>query len=341
MKLCDSIQRLFDEVVATESELHSVWIWRGLCANPNAISILEIADPKNIHRDSLLQNENALHLFPKNFSGSEWHSVCANKNALHLLSKLPDDLQFCWYTLAKNPNAHEHILKHHQTMGKGLFENPNPLIFDFMRLDTYDWRASYNILLQLAANPVFFDIILPIIEKRFRSFPTPELEIHLFHQFSKNPRAVPWLEKFPHKIDWRALSSNPAALHLLETNPEKISLINLASNPCERAMILLVGICASSSRYLGNSFEFLSRFFENPYAVPFWDKIIDLRALFRIKHNAPHLHIVFKNPAIFVYDYDLMRQRFISSFGQELLATIYSPQNAHKWAGWQIHDLVS
>jgi hypothetical protein len=40
----------------------------------------------------------------------------------------------------------------------------------------------------------------------------------------ENPNAVPLLEQYPEKIDWRILSRNPEAMYLLEKNVDKMYL---------------------------------------------------------------------------------------------------------------------
>ena len=48
---------------------------------------------------------------------------------------------------------------------------------------------------------------------------------------SANPNAIPLLEQNPDKIDWRWLTGNPNAIPLLEQNPDKIAWWMLSANP--------------------------------------------------------------------------------------------------------------
>ena len=47
---------------------------------------------------------------------------------------------------------------------------------------------------------------------------------------SRDPNAVPLLEKYPEKIHWQWLSENPNAIHLLEQHPERIDWTYLSEN---------------------------------------------------------------------------------------------------------------
>ena len=49
-------------------------------------------------------------------------------------------------------------------------------------------------------------------------------------ELSKNPSAIPLLEKYPNIINWSALSSNPNAIELLEKYPDKINWDELSKN---------------------------------------------------------------------------------------------------------------
>ena len=47
------------------------------------------------------------------------------------------------------------------------------------------------------------------------------------------------------------------------------------------------------------------------------------------------------NPCLklFSFDFEKIKHHFLSTFGTELIATQFHPQNAHKWPGWQIDGL--
>jgi hypothetical protein len=48
---------------------------------------------------------------------------------------------------------------------------------------------------------------------------------------SRNPNAIPLLEKNLDKIDWDILSINPNAIYLLEKNKQKINPTYMSQNP--------------------------------------------------------------------------------------------------------------
>jgi hypothetical protein len=48
---------------------------------------------------------------------------------------------------------------------------------------------------------------------------------------SRNPNAIPILEKNLDKVNWFELSENSNAIHLLEKNIDKVDWLSLSSNP--------------------------------------------------------------------------------------------------------------
>ena len=60
-----------------------------------------------------------------------------------------------------------------------------------------------------------------------------------YFDLSRNPCAVPFLQRNPEKIHWDELSRNPEAIDLLEQNPEKINFYQLSANTNPRAIALL------------------------------------------------------------------------------------------------------
>ena len=58
----------------------------------------------------------------------------------------------------------------------------------------------------------------------------PFEKINWFY-LSRNPNAIPILEKNLDKIDWICLSANPNAIPILEKNLDKVNWIGLSRNP--------------------------------------------------------------------------------------------------------------
>jgi hypothetical protein len=50
-------------------------------------------------------------------------------------------------------------------------------------------------------------------------------------QLSRNPNAIPILEKNLDKVNWWYLSKNPNAIHMLEKNLDKVNWYYLSLNP--------------------------------------------------------------------------------------------------------------
>jgi hypothetical protein len=148
---------------------------------------------------------------------------------------------------------------------------------------------------------------------------------------SLNPLAVPWLEAHPEDINWMFLSENPAAVHLLERNKGRIDISRLSRNTNEKAVKII---------YENDIFTFffashvIENLMENPSAL---SRFTNFPIHFFLKKPGTLLTNLFGNPAIVLYDYVKMQHQFLSTFGKELVETLYHPKNADKWEGWQIY----
>ena len=99
------------------------------------------------------------------------------------------------------------------------------------------------------------------------------------------------------------MCKNPAAIHIIEANLDKIDMFWLSSNP---AAIHLLEKDKINWCWLSY----------NPAAIDLLEQNQD-----KIDWDA-----ISENPAIFVYDYE----RMVRPFTEELIATVYHPDNFKK-----------
>ena len=102
---------------------------------------------------------------------------------------------------------------------------------------------------------------------------------------------------------------NPAAVHILEKNPDKLVGATLSSNPAA-IHLLQANPDKINWRYLSGNHAAIHLLEQNQDKIN-WD-------------------ILSQNPAIFEYDYTNMT----CPFKEELLATIYHPDNISKFREW-------
>lgn len=115
-------------------------------------------------------------------------------------------------------------------------------------------------------NPLAIKLIGKIMHNKIEGLP----DFHSLNQrdtsiiwnnLSKNPHAIPLLEKNPEKINWIYLSENPAAIPILKKNLEKVNWISLSRNP---VAISILEENADKINWLSLS--------ENPNAIPLLEK---------------------------------------------------------------------
>jgi len=129
-------------------------------------------------------------------------NLCAHADLVYLEPHL-DKLN--WLNLSMNPNAMPLIEQHLE------------------RKDDLNWSV-------LCSNPAIESLLNSNV------FHLCEKEIDWKH-LSRNPDAIPFLEKHLDKVNWYYLCDNEEAISILEQHPEKIEWFALSSNP--NAMRLL------------------------------------------------------------------------------------------------------
>lgn len=237
--------------------------WPGFCGieNPDILPLLE----QNLHRIEwwqLSRNPVAAPLLAKHLDKIDWSTLCYNSNPaiLPLLEQHPEKLD--WNNLCKNPIATPLLLKY------------------YTRIDYYYLcqNTDKRVLSHLAAGcwtEWFFCGLLSWMD---------------WHSLSRNPIAVPLLEKYPQKIVWSMLccNPNPDVLPLMEKYPDKIE------------------------------WEYLS---SSPHVFPLLDKHPHLAVNLDWKRFSA-------NPGIFM-TYDDLRRR-IAPFKQDLLQQALHPRRIHR-----------
>jgi len=161
-------------------------------------------------------------------------------------------------------------------------------------------------------------------------------------EFSKNPAAVPTLEKYPENIYWQYLckNTNPRAMPLIEQNLHRADRFHLSANL--NAIPIL-------ERYPDNiEIEHLAT---NPNGMPLFEKYLhcvsgdnlhDIRTGLSMNPSAIPLLVanpilidwqwISQNPAIFVYDYNTMRRtKCKSSWICEYTDKIYDPNRIQRY----------
>jgi hypothetical protein len=264
-------------------------------SNPNFINLLEHHMDKFDHKNEIL-----------------WHDIFINPHAIYLIEKNIDKLfnnDAHWFPLSKNPHPRAlRILKEHpdKISFKALSMNTNLEAIQLLE-ENYD-KIHFPVL---CMNPS----AICLIERRLSEPYIPEIDFLDFRSetpfknihwgyLSSNENAIHILEKNIDLIDWHYLSSNPNAVRLLEQHPDKIKWSQLCFN--ENAIHLI-------EKNLDKvDWRFLS---ENPNAIHILEANKD-------KINYKHLS---KNSAIFVYDYDAMRESY-KDLKEELMKVMWSPE---------------
>lgn len=262
--------------------------------NPNAIHILE-QDTSKINLYILCDNPslNAIYILEKyldTFDDIYWYDIFANPNAINIIEKNIDKLftnNAFWTPLSSNYNA-MHILKKYpdKICIKGLCSNTHPQAIKILEKN-YD-KINWNILCK---NPN----AIHLIERKLTEPYIPEIDFLDFR------------DERPYKnINWDTLCMNPNAVHILERNLDKINYDYLCYNENAKAIDLLEQNQDKINWYILSA---------NPSAIYLLEANKD-------KVNYKHLS---KNPAIFIYDYETMRQNH-KELKEELIMKRWNPE---------------
>lgn len=324
-----------------------------LSNNPRAIRLLEKNQDK-INWQALSFIPEAIHLLEKNQDKIDWRALSSNPAAIHLLEKNPDKID--WYRLSSNPAAIQFLEKNpDKIVWHSLAINTNPdamILFEknYFKLMFYEWHG-------LCKNPH----AMPFIESEWRATQI----IDWFYKWfccctfrtsckikwkslclNTNPSAISLLEKNPDKIHWDYLSRNPAAIRLIKENLEKICWSSLSFNTDPGAIHLLENEIRTNPH---NSIHW-NVLSQNSGAIHILEKYPNRFSMFclvgntnpeamrliesycKTRHYIPWFELL-KNPNIFTYDYDQMKESKIR-LHEELIRNMFHPLNMEKFDGW-------
>jgi hypothetical protein len=257
----------------------------------------------------LSKNPNAISLLEKNPEKICWISLSSNENAVHLLEK--NFKKINWHSLMINPNALHLIQKYKKnTQWFYLGYNPNPNVIDIF--NKYPQERYY-------LNSACVHTPVPLLSEFDNN---PQGWGFNWLKLSRRHDAIHILEKFMDKICWNNLSSNPAAIHLLEKNKENINWFGLCRNP--NAIKLIEENLDKFTKYHWYNLS------ANPSAIDLLEK----------HQDKIDWHTLSSNPAIFVYDYEAMRESH-KDLKEELLQVALHPDRIEQWLkmGMELEDM--
>ncbi len=273
--------------------------WPNLCTNINATELIK----QNLDKADwywLSGNPNAVEILEQNLDRVNWSSLSYNPNAVHILEQYPNKID--WNVIPRNRNA-IHIIE--------------------ANLDKIKW---YNLLANESA--------MHIIEANIHKFRYCE-------ELSINFNAVKFLKQYPNLIDWYFLgyNQNPEAIQIMRDNMDKVVFESLSSNEAPEAVQLLN---ENKENIVWTTMS------GNASAIAIMEETPDLIDMEYLFTNAGAFHLIepmldsmdalqwadlSTNPAIFTYDYDLIKKtnaeknncvnewfnqpRFIAKFIQE------------------------
>ena len=137
----------------------------------------------------------------------------------------------------------------------------------------------------------------------------------LFLNLNFNENAIELLKKNLDKIYWSLLSYNSNVLSLLEANQDKINWYNLTFNTNPKAIDLL----KKNENKLNDIHWFI--LLKNKNAIEIIEK-------FKNNHKINWI-LISKNPAIFIYDYDKIRE-IKNNLHEKLLEVSLNPDRLFK-----------
>ncbi len=242
-----------------------------LTANPMVVYFMEEDALVKIYDNGWMsENPNAIHILEKHPEKINWYGLSDNPNAISILEANPDKIK--WDSLSGNPGA-IHLLE----------ANPDKINWGYLSGNP----AAIHLL---EANPDKID----------------------WNELSMNPAAIHLLEANPDKIHWGYLSMNPAAIHLLEANPDKANWLSVFGMP--EAMHVIESKIAEYDEYRKTHPAY------DPDDEYYYDEAdgFDIN-WYDLSGNPAAIHILethqddvnldafTRNPAIFTYDYELIR----------------------------------
>jgi hypothetical protein len=261
-----------DDNINNISDIENRDFWMHLSANPYAIHILEDNYDK-INWKFLSSNCNAIHLLEEYIdydAEKEWFEDNAMWHRMSPRGEPDYTYSLCWHGLSGNYNA-----------TKFLENNPDKIDWEYL-----SWQSDAISLLENNLDKINWEMLhyndktKHLIEENIDKIPQ-----HTIEDYSYNCLAMPFLEKYPEKINWHGLSKNKNAIHLLEQNPDKIDWEMLSLN--ENGIHLLE---QNPDKINWSNLSY------NKNAIHILDKNINKIDWNELSYNENAIHLLAKNP---------------------------------------------
>jgi hypothetical protein len=283
--------------------MNSIEIYTPIAWLRNNLDILELTKNKSPHINPFLEN------ISYNFDERHWNNLCENPYAIEILEKNLNSIN--WFLLSGNPNA-INLLEKNQDKIKWsqLSGNCNAIELLEKNEDKINWfRLSSNInaihLFEANLDRIHWNIV------------------------SQNENAIPFLIKYPHKIDLASFLENPRGRNLLRGNDKFWIDISLNSNEID---MLEKNIDKLNWFYLSanpNAIHLLelnqdkinwSMLSQNENAMDLLEK----------NQDKVNWHWLSSNPSIFVLNYNLFRNR-MNIIKEELIMKALHPNRFERY----------
>jgi hypothetical protein len=288
-------------------------------------------DVKKLQNSSLSSNVNAIQFLDKNPIFISWYELSNNPHAIPILEKNIDKIDWCY--LSSNENAISILLKYPKKINNYYLSlNPNAHLI-YKKYPDKIFYANWVFLSKNCNNMCFLESYLHKIDWLY---------------LSMNEHAVSLLEKHLDKINWYFLSYNSNAISLIETNFDKINWFYLSMN--KNAIHILNKnmdklhfnlYCKNTNANMDIISKTLKSINDEIMILNHWLSLSgNPNAISLIKSNKDKINwfMLSKNPNIFEYDYFTMKNHFLSTYGKELIQSLFNPKNSKKWKGWGFEE---
>ena len=194
-------------------------------------------DTKKLPWEKIVLRTNAIPIIEQNLDKLDrecWRGLSKNPYAIHILEQNLDKV--FWAELSSNPNALPILEKYPDKVHLPLLlENKNAIHMIEQNIDIFMGKIDNACISSITSIPFLDSVHIRIIENH-----VDKLDSYCWARLSKNPLAIPILEKYSHKLDNISLMGvcsihNPCIIPMLEKNIDKLSLscwLYLSGNPC-------------------------------------------------------------------------------------------------------------
>jgi len=279
---------------------------------------------------------------------------------MELLDWVPSN-KLSFAMLQMNPNAIDHIEKHHvPKMWPLLSTNPGALCY----LYNDPTMLSINGCWLKNPNPAIIPILekyspiqLPFVKEMLLENPNAldlvdlddkYVTCHL-HLLAKNtsPRAMQIIEKYVYLLSdvaWENLSANPGAIHIIEKHLDKVDWMALCSNPSAIHLLLKLPYRIYWFHFSKNTHPLAIEHMRKNLDKVNWQNLsANPAAIELLKENQDKIawYWLSKNPAIFEYNYLKMAKARTDIIREDLVSVALHPDRVSEWLkqGLRLADL--